>query len=498
MLAIGALVAIAAMVATGIGPRIAPAGAATPTPPVPAIRWHNCGGGFQCGTISVPVDWSEPAGPQLNLALARHPAQDPSQRLGSLVVNFGGPGDPGVETLRQGVSDVPAVIRQHFDLVSFDPRGTGMSRPISCVDDATYDRALAEDPTPDTPQDLLSFYAGTNEPVDLVQSCINRQGQWLAQVGTRNTARDLDRLRTSLGEAKLTFLGYSYGTALGAVYAQMYPNRVRAMVLDGAVDLSSTQESELHDNAAGFEQALDAFLADCAAKTSCPFHHDGDPRSALLALQQRFEAGLTVPVPDGRHAGATLFYLALAGGLYDRANGWPLLAHALDDAEHGSGGGLVELADPLTGRQPDGHYNDLQEALSAIRCDDRHDPLVSFDEYRTTYQQYSQQFPIFGAFLASSPLGCDPRLPAPAPSEQIGDLRVNTAPPVLIVGTTGDPATPYAGALDLQARIRGSRLLTLVSTEHAGYGKGIPCIDTAVDRYLTGGTLPPTGTRCTP
>jgi pimeloyl-ACP methyl ester carboxylesterase len=494
VLAIAALVAIAAVAAPGISP----AAATRTASPTPSIHWRNCAGGFQCGTISVPVDWSQTGGPQLSLAVARHPADIPSQRLGSLVINYGGPGDPGAESLRQGVSDVPAVIRQRFDLVSFDPRGTGLSRPIACVDAATYDRALAQDPTPDTVQDLVSFYAGTNEPVDLVQACINRQGQWLAQVGTRNTARDLDHLRVALGDSKLTFLGYSYGTALGAVYAQMYPNRIRAMVLDGAVNLSSTEESELHDNAAGFEQALDAFLAACAVHTSCAFHHDGDPNSALLALQQRFEAGLTVPVPDGRRAGATLFYLALAGGLYDRANGWPLLAHALDDAEHGSGGGLAELADPLTGRQTDGQYNNLQEALSAIRCDDRHDPLVSFDEYVATYEQYSQQFPIFGAFLASSPLGCDPRLPASPASEQIGNLRVTAAPPILIVGTTGDPATPYAGALDLQGRIRGSRLLTLVSTEHAGYGKGIPCVDTNVDRYLVAGALPAAGTRCKP
>ncbi len=494
LLAIGALVTVVAVATPGI----APTATAATVSPAPSIHWRNCGGGFQCGTITVPVDWNQPGGAQLNLAVARHPAEIPSQRLGSLVVNFGGPGDPGAESLRQGVTDVPAVIRRRFDLVSFDPRGTGMSRPIACVDDATYDRALDQDPTPDTPQDLVSFYAGTNGPVDLVQACISRQGQWLAEVGTRNTARDMEQLRVELGDSKLTFLGYSYGTALGAVYAQMYPNRVRAIVLDGAVNLSSSGQTELHDNAVGFEQALDAFLADCAARTSCAYHHGGDPRSALLALQQRFEAGLTVPVPDGRQAGATLFYLALAGGLYDRASGWPLLAHALDDAEHGGGGGLAELSDPLTGRQPNGRYNDLQEALSAIRCDDRHDPLVSFDAYRATYQQYSQEFPLFGAFLASSPLGCDPRLPAPPASEQIGDLRVTAAPPILIVGTTGDPATPYSGALDLQQRIRGSRLLTLVSTEHAGYGKGIPCVDTNVDRYLISGTLPPVGTRCKP
>ena len=479
---------------------VAPLGtvSASAAPARPTLPWRACGGGFQCSTLSVPVDWSQPAGPQVSLAVARHPAEDPSQRLGSLVINFGGPGDPGAESLRDGVSNFPAVIRRRFDLVSFDPRGTGQSHPIACVDDGTYDRALAADPVPQDLQQLASFYAGTNGPVDLVQACINRQGQWLADVGTRDTARDLDALRAALGERTLTYLGYSYGTVLGAVYAQMYPHRVRAMVLDGAVNLSSTPAAELHDNAAGFEQALDAFLADCAARTSCPFHENGDPRGALLALQQRFGSGYTVPVFDGRQAGATLFYLALAGGLYDRKSGWPFLAKSLADAEHGSGDGIAELADTLTGRDPSGHFDDLQEALATIRCDDRHDAMVSFDQYVATYEQYSQEFPIFGAFLASSPLGCDPRLPAPPASEQVGDVRVAAAPPILIVGTTGDPATPYAGAVDLQSRLRGSRLLTLVSTEHAGYAKGIPCVDSNVDEYLLTRRLPPAGRRCRP
>ncbi len=300
------------------------------------------------------------------------------------------------------------------------------------------------------------------------------------------------------GEPKLTFLGYSYGTVLGAVYAQLYPHRVRAMVLDGAVDLSSSPEQELYANALGFEQALDAFLADCAARVSCAFHEGGNPRAALVALQARFDQGYTVPVFDGRQAGATLFYLALAGGLYDRQVGWPFLAKSLAEAGHGSGNGIAALADSLTGRDATGHYDDLQEALATIRCDDEVDPMVSFGQYVATYEQFSQQFPIFGAFLASSPLGCDPRLPVPDPSERVGDVRVDDAPPILIVGTTGDPATPYAGAIDLQSRLHDSRLLTLVSTEHAGYGKGIPCVDDNVDRYLLTLQLPRVGLRCRP
>ena len=159
---------------------------------------------------------------------------------------------------------------------------------------------------------------------------------------------------------------------------------------------------------------------------------------------------------------------------------------------------MARFADTITGRGPDGHYDHLQEALNAIRCDDRHDALVSFDDYRAAYAQYSQQFPIFGAFLAASPIGCDARLPVPRPSEQLGDVRATGTPPILIVGTTGDPATPYAGAVDLQRRLAGSRILTFVSTEHSGYGKGVACIDAAVDAFLLRHTLPSVGTRCRP
>ncbi|HSO95861.1 MAG TPA: alpha/beta hydrolase [Acidimicrobiia bacterium] len=488
LVTIGALVAV---VTVGL-----PVSAGAATKPAGSLTWKGCGDGLQCTTLSVPVDWSKPTGSQVALAVARLPAKDQQHRLGSLVINYGGPGDPGTESLRLGASSMPAAIRERFDLVSFDPRGTGASRPIACVDDATYDRVLAQDPTPDTPDQLLTFYNGTNGPIDLVQACVDKQGSWLAQVGTRNTVRDLEALRAAIGEPKLTFLGYSYGTVMGALYAEMYPSRVRAMVLDGAVNLSATAASELHDNAVGFEQALDAFLADCAAKTSCEFHEHGNPQAALTQLRQQFENGTQLPVGDGRQAGATLFYLALASGLYDRANGWPFLAKALAGAVHGSGSGLATLADSISGRGTDGHFNDLQEALATIRCDDRHDPLMSFTDFQALYSQYSQAFPIFGAFLASSPLGCDPRLPAPPPSEQVGDVRVTAAPPILIVGTTGDPATPYAGALDLQQRLRASRVLTLVSTEHAGYGKGIGCIDHPVDRYLLTQVLPRVGQRC--
>jgi pimeloyl-ACP methyl ester carboxylesterase len=465
-------------------------------------KWRSCGDKLQCATLSVPVDYTQPNGEQLNLAVSRVRATDPAHRLGSLVFNFGGPGDAGSDTLPSYAPQIPAAIRARYDLVSFDPRGTGKSRPVECVDDATADRLNAIDPTPNGDADLKAFYDGTHMPVDVVARCIERNGAWLAQLGSRNVARDLDRLRAALGDDKLSFVGYSYGTVIGAVYAQMFADRVGRMVLDSPVDLSADALEELQGNAQGFEQALDAFLADCAEQRDCKFRSGGDPASALAALQKRFEQGLILPTADlatgkrsTRTANVATFYTALISALYDKQYGWPELAEALDRARAGDGSHLLALADSYDGRHQDGTYDNIDEVIGVILCDDRDDPVPSFEDYRAEYDRESSEYPVLGPLVGSSPLGCDPRLPRPPASEQIGDLHVTGAAPILVVGTTGDPATPFAGATDLVSRIAGSRLLTFDSTEHTAYTKSA-CIDRAVDAYLLRGTLPPTGTVC--
>jgi pimeloyl-ACP methyl ester carboxylesterase len=478
--------------ATPAGGAASPAGASTG----PALDWASCRDRFECARLDVPVAYPTPEGEQVSIALIRTRARIPARRVGTLVVNFGGPGDAGTETLPRALSQIPGPIRDRFDIVSFDPRGTGASRGIDCVDDATTDVRLAEDPTPDDPAELQRFYTGENSTVDVEGACIARYGSWLAAVGTRNVARDLDRIRAALGERRLNFLGFSYGTVLGAVYAQEFPDRVRAMVLDGAVNLSASPEQEQEANAQGFERALGKFLDWCAAAPACAFRSGGDPRTELSRLRDRFEAGLTLPAADGRRVGAAPFYLAMIASLYDRATGWPALGAALRSAATGDGTVLQLLADHYLGRDPAGRYSTLHEAIGPIRCADSPRPTVSFAEFRSTFEDYRQRFPFFGPLVASSPIGCDARLPTPSPRDVLGDVTAAPNAAVLVIGTTGDPATPYSGALDLSRRIAGSRVLTYDSTEHSAYGRGVRCIDDAVNRYLISRQLPPAGRRC--
>jgi pimeloyl-ACP methyl ester carboxylesterase len=493
-------VALACMMATVA--TIAPASDAATGTSTGLSAWKPCGKHLQCASLRVPVDYSQPDGKQVSIAVARVPATEPRRRLGSLVFNFGGPGDAGTTTLPGFATQIPRDIRARYDLVSFDPRGTGRSRPVTCVDNATADRLNAVDPTPNSDAELRSFYDGTHEPVDLVARCVARNGDWLAQLGSRNVARDLDRLRGALREDTLTYVGFSYGTVIGAVYAQMFPDRVGKMVLDSPVDLSATPLDELRGNSDGFEQALHDFLADCAAHSSCPFHRKGDPTAALRALETRFEQGLSLPIADPvtgkagkRRADVATFYTALISALYDKQFGWPFLSGALNRAAKGDGTDLQYLADSYNGRRDDGSYENIDQVIGVILCDDRNDAVPSFDEYRAEYAHEVATYPLLGSYLGSTALGCDPRLPKPPPSEAVGDVRVTDAAPILVIGTTRDPATPYAGAQDLAARLAGSRLLTFASTEHTAYTKS-RCIDTAVDAYLLRGALPAVGRRC--
>jgi pimeloyl-ACP methyl ester carboxylesterase len=461
-----------------------------------SLVWRGCRDGFECASLEVPVDHAAPDGEKVSIALIRRSATDTDARIGSLIVNYGGPGDPGTETLRATHDLLPASIRERFDVVSFDPRGTGRSRPIDCVDDATFEKAWSEDVTPDSLAELPEYYDGSAFVYDLVGSCVERHGEWLARVGTRNSARDLEQLRTALGDEPLTFLGFSYGTVLGALYAEEFPEHVRALVLDSAVNISTTPRQRQRGNVRGFERALNSFLAQCAEDSSCAFHSDGDPRRALLRLRDDFEAGKTVNTNDGRVVGITELYVAMLAALYSEAS-WPDFAEALRSADEEQDGTLLRLFNDLyAGRRLDGTYTNIQEAIGVISCADQPFERVTFEDFRARFLELTDRYPVFGRPFGGTPLGCDPRLPVSRADEQLGDVQAPDAPPALIVGVTGDPATPYAGAQDLRERLHGSRLLTLESTQHGGYTSGVACIDEAVNRYLLELELPAPRARC--
>ena len=478
----------------------------TTAPPLPkfdtTLAWSDCGDGFQCATLTVPVDWAKPTGEQVGIAMTRLPATDAAQRIGALVVNYGGPGEGGVDYLHQTYGRLPAEVRARFDIVSFDPRGTGASRPVDCVDDAMLDLATGLPPIPDTEQ-ALEAYEKYNAA--FAQGCTERMGAYAGQVGTRNVARDVEAMRVALGEPTLNYLGYSYGTILGEAYAQMYPSHVRSMVLDGPPDYSLSTRDYDYQQAKGFADALTAFLAWCG-QTQCSLTRAGNPGDVLNQLIARTA---TDPIPadyvvDGQTRHGTLDGSMLQTGvislLYDQARGWPLLADALRSAAQDNWGGpLLAYADSYLGRDPNGTYpSSMVEANSVINCVDR--PAAKQQptnaQILADVERFQQQLPPWGgSWAAPSCVG----MPEPAKGDRLGDLTVKGAPPILVIGTTGDPATPYAGAEATVKRITGSTLLTYDATEHTGYGSGRSnCVDDAADRYLVDGVLPATGTHCSP
>jgi pimeloyl-ACP methyl ester carboxylesterase len=473
-----------------------------PWAPLPAfdttVEWAPCGDGWECGTLVVPIDWSRPTSDTVPLALIRRPARSPDERIGALFVNPGGPGFGGTGYVRAAIRRLPAVVQERFDLVSWDPRGTGTSRPVDCVDDAFLDLGAAVSPAPDTAE-TLDVARRYNRA--FARGCVERSGAYAGQVGTRNSARDLEAIRIALGEPTITYLGFSYGTILGMTYAQMFPGAVRAMVLDGPPDYWLPQLDYAHAQAAAFMQALDKFLGWCEADESCALRDAGAPREVFTQLLQRVQAGPIAAeyVSDGTTRSgmltANLFATSVIAMLYDQSRGWPILERALHAAATDDVGPLLAIADSYLNRNVDGTWDPVVEANAVITCVDRPDPKPrrAARELADVARFQSELPPWGGGWAVSACAG----MPKPAPGDKLGDVRVTGAAPVLVIGTTGDPATPYAGASTMVSRIAGSGLLTFDSTEHTAYGTArSTCIDRAVDEYLIDGVMPAAGTTC--
>jgi pimeloyl-ACP methyl ester carboxylesterase len=450
------------------------------------LHWSDCGSGFQCSKLLVPVDYDRSAGATMHIAVIRKRAGGTAR--GSLIVNPGGPGASGVDYAR-GSAGTFAGVTTNFDLVSFDPRGVGRSRPIRCESGAELDAFVAVDPTPDTRAEHAELVRSSKHFAD---ACFRKNGNYLEHVGTLDAARDMDVLRAVLGDRKLTFYGGSYGTYLGAKYAQLFPHRIRAMVLDGALDPRQPTAAANRVQAIGFETNLRDFLANCVRSSGCPFDTSSSAAAEadLDRLSSRIDAN---PLDVGsRHLGPGEFFEGLALGLYSTTY-WSTLRRALSDAENGDGRLLLAFSDALTERRSDGSYANLIESNLAINCIDRPSPrdVSAYDDSAAAFARVS---PHFGEPIAYGSMPC--AFWHVPPVEPAHAVTAAGAPPIVVIGTTRDPATPYVWAKALARQLSSGVLVTYDSDGHTAYEHGNGCIVSAVNAYLNRRVVPRDGLRC--
>lgn len=459
----------------------------TTEPPLPVtpVQWAPCSSGLQCGSVTAPLDYQNPEGPTVQIAVARHPAEVPSQRIGSLVINPGGPGGSGIDDLPNELSVLTPQLLDDFDIVSFDPRGVERSDPVKCGEGGgpSDTTSALPDPAPTTSAVQQALISNDKAYAAL---CEQNSASILPYVGTVDTARDLDRIRQALGDAQLTFMGHSYGTLLGATYAQMFPTHVRAMVLDGAIDPAMSTDEMTLEQAEGFEAVLDDFFTWCEGTSACPWHPSGDATSALLAL---IAQARQKPIPAGgsRGAGPGEIYDALLSGLYARTY-WPTLGRAIGEAASGDGAGILEMSDSY---RKNGSSNGA-DAAQAIDCLD-HPVSKDVSSYPALASADAVQAPVFGPLLAWGLVGCAvwPVAPTrtPAPTVAPG------SPAILVTGATKDPATPYQWAVNLAHELQHGFLLTWQGENHVAYFYSA-CVRQVDQAYLVSLTLPAQGTVC--
>jgi pimeloyl-ACP methyl ester carboxylesterase len=448
--------------------------------------WNLCGDRFECRKLAVPLDYSNPKGRQISLAIIRAPATDPKRRIGSVLMSPGGPGESGVQFLRHN-ADLLGHLNQRLDLVSWDPRGVGESTPFTCLDGLHLDAYLAIDAVLDDPQEKADFIQANR---DFAAGCKRRSGYLLAFMDSETMARDLDSVREAVGDRKLTYLGFSYGTFVGAWYAHLFPTRVRALAFDGVVDPDATGGADPIGQVEGFQSNLDAFFADCKSRSSCAYGRSGDPQQKLAAAVARLDVA---PLPVGsRQLTRSLALYGVSGALYDESS-WPDLDDALTALDGGDGSKLLDLADFENERNPDGTYSNLVNgAALATNCLDSEVP-ADIAEYDRLGPELARASPLFGPWSQYEALQCA-YWPV-GPKNQAVRLTISGTPPILLVGGTNDPATPYADAVAASKEIPNSVLLTREGNGHTSYFSST-CAQYTEDRYLVDLAVPSENTVC--
>jgi pimeloyl-ACP methyl ester carboxylesterase len=444
---------------------------------------------FQCGSTTVPVTYDDPGEGSLTLYLVKATLAGQTDRIGSLMINPGGPGQAATDAAIQSALTLPTDVLNRFDVVGVDPRGVGLSDPpVRCISDEQKDELFAADPRATDAASLETAFGRIEAVAD---GCKEKYKDGLGAFNTVDTARDLDLVRQSLGDEKLTYLGYSYGTTLGSTYAELFPDRVRAMVLDGAVDPDATRQEAAEAQAQSFEAAFDAFAANCTGLVGgCPV--SGDPRAFVNDLLNQ-AAGAPIPSSrpgETRQATPGLILNGIRSALY-QPTAWPQLAQSLANARNGDAAGILTLADTYTGRKDDGTYLPVVDANLAVNCADT-DEKFTRAQVSGLVADWNGKYPLFGADAA---LGLYTCTPWDAPRTPLPDRDADGSAPILVIGTQGDPVTPLPGAVDMAEDLTSGVLLTWQGTGHTAYPK-TDCVTAAVNAYLIDLAVPNDGLTC--
>jgi pimeloyl-ACP methyl ester carboxylesterase len=452
------------------------------------LTWEECGNS-ECTDLTVPLDYAEPDGETIELAVLRLPARDRENRVGQLVVNPGGPGASGVEIAEVGALVLGTDLSRSYDTVGFDPRGVGESEPITCSTEA-LDEFLAFDASPDDQAEVEQGAALTQA---LGEDCVKESGVITEHASTVETVRDMDVLRAALGEPELDYLGFSYGTKLGSTYAELFPDNVGRMVLDGAVGPDIDIRENALGQATGFQTALDAYLADCVEQGECPLGDSVEQgqQTILDFVEERDDDPL--PTDSDRELTSGLAYGGVVQAMYAEQL-WPVLTEALAAGLDGDGAPLLSLADQYSSRTDEGYSSNLLSAFFMIQCLDLGPTGVPASEVPESFAEFDEASPTFGRSFAYALSSCEDW-----PVESAIEPPTTTgagAPPIVVIGTTRDPATPYFWAVDLAEALESGVLVTRDGDGHLGFNRGNECVDSAVIDYLLEGTVPDDGLEC--
>lgn len=452
------------------------------------VKWSDCGSA-KCATVKVPIDYDKPSGATTKLSVKVIPSTS-GKATRSMFVNPGGPGGSAIDFAGSMAKEFGKEVLAKYDIVGVDPRGVGKSTPLKCLSPKQFDAFTATDPDPDTAAEITEFRHSTTE---LGAACEKNTGELAAHVSTEEAARDMDVVRALLGRKTLDWFGASYGTQLGATYAQLFPKTVDRMVLDGAVDPSLGVVDSSLGQARGFQRAVESYAKNCVQSSTCPLGSDVNAGLAKITALLRQLDATPMKTSETRQLTEGQAFYGIAVTLYDKGT-WQYLTQALNQAFRGDGTILLLLSDAYFNRQPDGSYSgNLGQVIYAINCLDVSDRLTQ-RQTEAMIPRFEKASPVFGRALAWGALGCTD-WPIKATHPQL-KISADGAAPIVVIGTSRDPATPYEWAQSLAKQLSSGVLVTREGDGHTAYGSGNSCITKAIDAYYVAGTVPKDGLVC--